>query len=412
MKVAALIALAFVALWPIVTAGVWITGGVLFRILDEHNDGEPPAGGWPGVSVLIPAYNEQAVVGQCVSAVLELDYPELEVLVLDDGSTDETAASAAQAGADDPRLEVVRDPVNRGKAERLNIGFRRATHDLVVVCDADTHLQRRAVRLLVARMMRRPRIAAVAGGPHVTNRKNLVAALQMLEAASIIGLIRRTQGFVGRVGVVAGVLGLFRRDAVLAVGGYDGRMATEDIDLSWRLLMAGWETTFEPDALVGMEVPTTLPSLWAQRKRWARGQGEVLHTYFRTVMRWRNRRLWALAGEGILSLAWVLGLVVAFLLSLLDLILGDRLPILRFGLAWGIAIGVVAAVQMVFALSIEHRYDRRAALAFFLGPLYPLGYWTISAAAALRSEAPAMITGPREQRVVWDIERETASPAP
>jgi poly-beta-1,6-N-acetyl-D-glucosamine synthase len=411
VRLAALILLAFVALFPVVTAGVWITGGLLFKVLDEHNDAEQPPEGWPGITVLIPAFNEEAVIHTSVSAALALDYPELEVLVLDDGSTDDTAAAATAAGAGDPRLEVVRDPVNRGKAEQLNAGFRRASHELVIVCDADSHLQQRAPKLLVSRMMRSPRIAAVAGGPHVTNRKNLLAALQILEAASIIGLIRRTQGLVGRVGVVAGVLGLFRRDLVLEVGGYNGQMATEDIDLSWRLLLAGWETTFEPDALVGMEVPTNLRSLWAQRKRWARGQGEVLHTYLTTVVRWRNRRMWPLLTEGLLSLLWVNLLVVALALALVNVILGNRLPVLGFGLAWGIAIAVVATIQLSFALAIEHRYDRRAALALFAGPLYPLAYWSIAALAALRSETIAALKGPREKRVVWNIEREKLTSA-
>ena len=107
--------------------------------------------------------------------------------------------------------------------------------------------------------------------------------MQVLEAASIIGLIRRTQSLSGRVGIVAGVLGMFRRERVLAVGGYDARMSTEDIDLTWRLLMAGWHTAYEPHALVGMQVPSTLRALWAQRTRWARGQGEILHEHLRTI---------------------------------------------------------------------------------------------------------------------------------
>jgi biofilm PGA synthesis N-glycosyltransferase PgaC len=406
LRVLAIVLLVFVAAYPVVTAGLWIVGGLLFRLLDEQNDCPLPSGGWPGITVLIPAYNEEAVVGRCVTAALAVDYPALEVLVLDDGSTDATAAAARAAGSDDERLEVVRDPVNRGKAEQLNVGIRRARHELFVVCDADTHLQRLAPKLLVSRMLRSARIAAVAGGPHVTNRRSLLAGLQILEAASIIGLIRRTQGLVGRVGVVAGVLGLFRRDAVLAVGGYDGRMATEDIDLSWRLLLAGWQTTFEPAALVGMEVPVTFRSLWAQRRRWARGQGEVLHTYLRTVARWRNRRMWPLLLEGVASLAWVIGLVLALAVAILNEIIGSPFAIFGFGLAWGIAIAVVATIQLSLALGIEHAYDRRAAFAFFLGPLYPLGYWAIAAGAALRSEAPAAIKGPREKRVVWNIERE------
>ena len=141
IHILALILLVFVSLYPIVTAGLWIAGGLLFRLLDERYDGSAPPEGWPGVTVLIPAYNEAAVVGRCVSAALAVDYPNLEVLVLDDGSTDATGAAAAAAGEDDQRLQVVRDPVNRGKAERLNLGFRRASHELVAVCDADTHLR-------------------------------------------------------------------------------------------------------------------------------------------------------------------------------------------------------------------------------------------------------------------------------
>lgn len=406
----ALTLLAFIALYPVVTSAVWVSGGLLFRLLDERNEAEMPPGGWPGVSVLIPAYNEEQVIANCVRAALAVDYPELEVLVLDDGSTDATVAKATEVGAGDPRLQVVRDPVNRGKADRLNLGFRRARHEYVVVTDADTHLQRLSLKLLMSRMMSSPRIGAVAGSPHVTNRRSVFATLQILEAASIIGLIRRTQALIGRVSIVAGVLGLFRREAVLAVGGYDSRMATEDIDLTWRLLFAGWHTAFEPDALCGMEVPSTIRPLWAQRRRWACGQGEVLHTHGGAAMRWRNRRMWPLVFEATGSLVWVVGLALALAAATIDLLSGNDLPLLGFGIAWGIAIAVVALLQLSFALAIDHPYDRRAGLAFVLGPLYPLGYWAISAAAALRTEVPAAIKGPREKRVVWDIEREHDDP--
>jgi Glycosyltransferase like family 2 len=232
------------------------------------------------------------VIGSCVRSALEAEYPELEILVLDDGSTDGTVAAAEEAVGGDPRAEVVRDGVNRGKAERLNLGLRRARHDLVLACDADTHMHPQAPKYLVARMLRSNLNAAVAGSPHVTNRTNLLCAMQVLEAASIIGLIRRSQALRGRVGTVAGVLALLHRERVLAVGGYRGQMATEDIDLTWRLLMAGWHTAFEPEALIGMQVPSRLSSLWAQRCRWARGQGEVLHDHLGRVVRWRQRGMW------------------------------------------------------------------------------------------------------------------------
>jgi poly-beta-1,6-N-acetyl-D-glucosamine synthase len=183
--------LLFVGLYPVVTAALWIAGGILFRVLDERGAEVIPEGGWPGVTVLIPAYNEERVIATCVQAALAVDYPELEVLVLDDGSTDGTAAAATSAAGRDPRCRVIRDEVNRGKADRLNGGFRAARHELVVVTDADTHMHPQAVKRLVARLLTSPLIAAVAGAPHVTNRARFLATMQILEAVSIIGLIRR-----------------------------------------------------------------------------------------------------------------------------------------------------------------------------------------------------------------------------
>jgi len=406
MRLAALLLVAFVALYPVVTGAYWIAGGLVFRLRDERNEAAEPEGGWPGLSILVPAYNEAAVIASCVDALRAVDYPELEVLILDDGSADGTPEVAGQAAAGDPRVEVVPDPVNRGKADRLNAGFARATHELVIVTDADTHLHPQAPKLLVSRISRSPRTAAIAGAPHVTNRRTVLAGLQILETASIIGLIRRTQAVIGHVGVVAGVLGLFRRDAVLSAGGYDGAMATEDIDLSWRLLLAGWQTTYEPKALVGMEVPATLRSLWAQRSRWARGQGEVMHKHLATALRWRNRHMWPIAFEAVGSLAWVYALVVALVAAVVNELAGEPFPILGFGLAWGIAIAVVAMIQLGLALLIERPYDQRALVGYLLGPLFPIGYWTITAFAALRNEGPATVSGPRDRRVVWDLERD------
>ena len=411
MKIALEVLLGFVALYPVMTAALWIAGGILFKLIDERNYSEIPAGGWPGVTILIPAYNEEAVIATSIGAALACDYPSLEVLVLDDGSKDDTAGAARAAAGGDPRCEVVRDEVNRGKAERLNIGFARARHDLILVTDADAHLHPAAVRHLVERLNRSPMVAAVAGGPFVTNRGYLIAALQVLEAAAVIGLIRRTHSLTGRVGVVAGVCGLFRRDAVLAVGGYDDKMATEDIDLTWRLLLAGWHTAYAPDALVGMEVPTTVKALWAQRKRWARGQGEVLHRYLTTTLRWRHHKLWLLSFESVLSLLWCVGLVVSLVLAVLNVLFGRDLGFFAFGLAWGVAISVVATVQLIIAMWLRYRYDHWGPRSLLVASIYPAIFWIASAVATLHSQLRAVFTGPREKRVVWDVPREQVGTA-
>jgi poly-beta-1,6-N-acetyl-D-glucosamine synthase len=396
----------FVALYPPVTAAFWMAGALVFRLLDERTDGSAPPGGWPPLTVLIPAYNEEHVIGTCVRAALAVDYPELEVLVLDDGSGDATVAAAERAGGGDPRLRVVLDAVNRGKAERLNLGFERARHELVIVLDADTHMHPLAPKLLVKRMLRSPLNAAVAGAAHVTNRTNLLCAMQVLEAASIIGLIRRTGSLRGRVGTIAGVLALLRRDCVRAVGGYRGEMATEDIDLSWRLLLAGWHTVYEPDALIGMQVPARLPALWAQRCRWARGQGEVLHEHLGSVLRWRHRGLWPIVLECSLSLLWVVAWALALLLAGIALFVPSWHTIFGFGIAWGVAVALVWTLQVAFALAIDSRYDPGSVRALVLGPLYPAFFWAISAVAAIRAQVAAAVRGPRGRRVRWDIPRE------
>jgi poly-beta-1,6-N-acetyl-D-glucosamine synthase len=402
----------FIALYPPVTAAFWIAGGLVYRLLDEATEIEEPLGGWPPLTLLIPAYNEGQVVATCLAAARKLDYPQLQILVLDDGSTDDTATVAEQAAAGDPRVRVVRDQLNRGKAERQNVGFRMAETELVLVCDADTHMHPLAPKLLVARLRRSPLNVAVAAGPHVTNRVNLLAAMQVLEAASIIGLIRRSGSLRGRVSTVAGVLALFRREPVLAVGGYRGEMATEDIDLTWRLLLSGWHTVYEPEALIGMQVPTSLRALWMQRKRWARGQGEVLHRHLGTVIRWRQRGMWPVALESLGSLVWVAAWAFALIVALVDLLLPNWNTIFGVAIAWGVAIAVVCTLQLATALALEARDDAHSLQAFLLGPLYPLFFWVVSALAALLAQVPAVFRGPRSRRVVWDIPRDAADAAP
>jgi poly-beta-1,6-N-acetyl-D-glucosamine synthase len=111
-------------------AGVWVSGGLIFRLLEEDREPSMPEGGWPGVTILVPACNEEGVIAANVQAASAVDYPELEILVLDDGSTDATVEAAAPAADGDERVVIVPDPVNRGKAERLNLGLARAEYEL------------------------------------------------------------------------------------------------------------------------------------------------------------------------------------------------------------------------------------------------------------------------------------------
>lgn len=414
LTLAAELVIAFVAFYPLAVSAFWIAGGITFTLSDRHSHPKPevpPLGSEPAVSLLIPAFNEAEVIADSIAAALDLDYPNYEVVVLDDGSTDGTVEQARAAGSGDPRVRVICSDTNIGKAARLNEGLRIIGSPLVMVVDADAQLHPQAMRLLVERMQTSPRMAAVAGDPRVTNRGSLLAGLQVLEFSSIIGLIRRSQAIGRNVGTIAGIIGMFRRDAVVDVGGYDPRMATEDIELSYRLLLAGWETDYEPRALIGMEVPIRLGDLWRQRRRWARGQGEVLRAHFGQMMRPRNLHLWPVAGEAMCSLLWLNLSLVAFGLLVVDWIFGTPISTHGVALAWGISVAVVSLIQLAVALMIDRRYDHRAVVTFALGPLYPAAYWMFIAATAMIDEGPALLRGAPAAAARWDTTRSPLSPA-
>ena len=149
-----------------------------------------------------------------------------------------------------------------------------------------------------------------------------------------------------------------------------------------------------------------------QRKRWARGQGEVLHVHLGEVSRWRNHRMWLVGIEGLASLVWVVALATSLVLALLGLLLSDGGGLFGFALAWGFGIALVGTVQVIFALTLEHGYDRSIFRPLLVGALYPVAFWLVSGVAALRSEVAALLRGPTDRRVVWNIPREPLAEKP
>jgi len=225
----------------------------------------------PAVSVIVPAYNEEAVIASALRSLLELDYPAYEVIVVDDGSTDATAARAAALAGDYGRatIRVVTRP-NGGKASALNAGIALARSDYVLCMDADSRLSRDALRVAM-RHFRDPRVGAVAGNVKVVNRGTMWTALQALEYIEGLNMARRAQGFLRVVNIVPGPIGVFRREALIGIGGYDTDTFAEDADLTLKILTAGWQITYEDRAVAWTEAPERLRELIKQRYRWTRG---------------------------------------------------------------------------------------------------------------------------------------------
>jgi poly-beta-1,6-N-acetyl-D-glucosamine synthase len=225
----------------------------------------------PPVSIIVPAYNEGPVIERALTSLMKLDYPEYEVLVVDDGSTDDTLRIASEwEGQRGPgEFRVVTKP-NGGKASALNAGIAMSKHPLVFCMDADSYIEPRTL-LEGARHFADPAVGAVAGNVKVENRGKLITKLQALEYIEGLNMPRRAQGFVSAVNIVPGPVGLFRREALEEIGGYDTDTFAEDADLTLKMMSAGWRVEYEDQAIAWSEAPERWMDLAQQRYRWTRG---------------------------------------------------------------------------------------------------------------------------------------------
>jgi biofilm PGA synthesis N-glycosyltransferase PgaC len=223
------------------------------------------------VSILVPAFNEGPVIETAITSLLELDWPAFEIIVVDDGSTDDTyqRASKLEGRHGAATVRVVRK-ANAGKASALNTGLAVASSPFVLCMDADSRLGRDTLRVAM-RHFANPRIGAVAGNVKVVNRGTLWTRLQALEYIQGLNLPRRAQGFLRVVNIIPGPIGVFRRHVLAQVGGYDTDTFAEDADVTIKILGAGWQIVYEDGAVAWTEAPETVHDLLKQRYRWTRG---------------------------------------------------------------------------------------------------------------------------------------------
>ncbi|HEV7864316.1 MAG TPA: glycosyltransferase, partial [Acidimicrobiia bacterium] len=222
----------------------------------------PPATFFPPVSVIVPAYNEEVGIAAAVRSLAQSDYPILEVIVVDDGSTDGTSAVVAALALDDARVTLIRQ-TNAGKPAALNVGIGVARHDVIVMVDGDTIFEPDTIRNLVAGLAD-PTVGAVAGNTKVGNRRGLLGRWQHIEYVMGCNLDRRMYEALGCIMVVPGAIGAFRREALAQVGGVSDETLAEDTDLTMAINRAGWRVVFEARARAWTEVPTSIGQLWRQ----------------------------------------------------------------------------------------------------------------------------------------------------
>jgi peptidoglycan-N-acetylglucosamine deacetylase len=243
----------------------------IYDRLRRRNDGFDPSYR-PAVAVLVPAYNEEKVIERTVRSVLDSDYPQLRVIVIDDGSKDSTlevTRTAFESEIKQGRVTVL-TKANSGKADALDYGLEYVTEEIFVGIDADTIIAPDAVSRLVPHFSN-PKVGAIAGNAKVGNRVNLWTRWQALEYITSQNFERRALNTLNAVSVVPGAIGAWRTEAVRAAGGYQHDTVAEDADLTMALLQAGYYVNYEDRALAYTEAPTTANGLMRQRFRWSFG---------------------------------------------------------------------------------------------------------------------------------------------
>jgi poly-beta-1,6-N-acetyl-D-glucosamine synthase len=400
------VVLAFFAAYPIVTSIMWMLTALIFRFRWE--DASPPSGEraddqLPFVSVMVPAHNEEAVIARSVAAMLRLDYPAFEVLVIDDGSTDGTLAALEPLMAD-TRLRVVHKAANEGKAMALNDLLPLARGEILMGLDADAEPDPMMLRYIVPHFDS-PRVAAVTGNPRVRNTDTFLARLQAVEFSSIISLLRRAQRVWGRIVTVSGVVAALRRSAVYDVGGYSPNMPTEDIELTWKLQKRHYDVRYEPRAICWMTVPLSYRGLWHQRLRWARGLSQVLRKHADVMTTWKSRRLWPVYVESSLSILWSVCFVVLASLWTLSYSVGlppvGASPIPNL---WGMAIATLCLLQLLIGVLIDRRYDPRIVRYLPYAVWYPIIYWAFLALTTVVA-LPHLLRRPAAHAIRWTTAR-------
>lgn len=384
----------FLFYYPVIMSIVWMVGGIVFFIRRECNHSRcPNISEYPLVSVLIPARNEEQDITDTVEAIFNLAYPNYEVIVINDASTDNTLQILTDLQQKYTQLKVLNLQQNLGKANALNYAVPLCSGEFIFTIDADSMLDEWAIHWAIWHF-RFPRVGAVTGNPRVRNRTSLLAKIQTAEYASVIGLIKRTQRLLGKVMTVSGVVAAWRKQALLECGMWSTDMITDDIDLTWKMETHFWDVRYEPNMLCWMLVPETLKGLWRQRKRWSQGGVEVIRRYRGVMLSWKARRIWGLYIEYVAGVVWSYCFILAVGVYLVNIITGTNFgygvlgdPFARWN---GALITLVCLLQFLVSLILDYRYDKKIYKIYFWVIWYPVVYWFFNALTVIVATPKAL----------------------
>lgn len=392
--------------YPILGSFAWFIGVLCYSFLFKYKHidwAEIPTEVEPFITIMIPAHNEEVVIEDTIDYLMtKINYGNYEVLVTDDGSTDETPAILARLQKKYPKLRVIRIDKNKGKAHAFDIGMAFAKGRLILSNDADTVPEPDALSNYVNYFIRPGgrNISAVTANMDVKNRTSLLGKSQTVEFSSIVGIIKRTQaGVLGGLYAYSGANTMYRKDALIDVGGFRQDRATEDISIAWDHQLNGWISVFAPTIIFFMEVPVSLPMLYRQRKRWAKGGTEVWLTNFKKVLfhPFENIGRTFMFIDQTFSIIWSLFFCISFFvfIILMGIYLYQEnfeqiyrtLTISFLFVCFEMISGII---QLIASLVVD---DQGRKLKYMLfAPLYMLLFWMVNAITIMTTFIPAIKT--------------------
>ena len=336
------------------------------------------------VSVIVPAFNEAANIVATVRSLLASEHADLEIIVVDDGSTDDTATLVE--ALDHANVRVLRR-TNGGKAAALRTGVAAARNDVLVLIDGDTIVEPDTIGMLI-RAFADPAVGAVAGNAKVANRRGVIGRWQHLEYVVAFNLDRRVFEMADCMTTVPGALGGFRRSALEAAGGVRSDTLAEDTDLTMAIVRAGWRVVYEDQACAWTEAPGTWTGLWRQRYRWCYGTMQAM---------WKHRAALFERGPAGRFGRRGLGYVAAF--QILQPLLG---PIVDVYLLYSLLFrppGLVAVywlglhVAQLAVAAYAFRLDKEPAGPLWSLPLQQIGYRQLIYLVTIQSTVTALLGG-------------------
>jgi cellulose synthase/poly-beta-1,6-N-acetylglucosamine synthase-like glycosyltransferase/peptidoglycan/xylan/chitin deacetylase (PgdA/CDA1 family)/spore germination protein YaaH len=303
-----------ISIWTGLARLVFMCGlGLLNQRQDKRRKVPEIAEPAPLLSVLIPAHNEAKVIVASIARIVASDYPNLEIIVVDDGSTDGTSDVVRAAFDTNEKVRLLTIP-NGGKAQALNHGIAHVQGEIIVALDADTQFEIDTISKL-ARWFADPKVGAVAGNAKVGNRRNMVTYWQALEYVTAQNLERRALAALGCITVVPGAVGAWRRSVLDDLGGFPIDTLAEDQDLTLSVQKAGYKVLFDSTAVAWTEAPDTLRGLARQRFRWSYGTLQCLWKHSDMLLRPRYGALGMVA----MPQVWLFQIFLALLSPLVDL---------------------------------------------------------------------------------------------